>query len=122
MNVLAWLLGVAVFGALALAAISFYLLKVIADLEKEIAELQPPFQASWGAPIRSNPIKFKIDVLSPLYNGVMRKRKHKGIENKPYIEAMRELRKSNAATTHDNRPNRLRTRKAIKTQAIKESY
>jgi hypothetical protein len=45
---------------------------------------------------------------------------HKGIENKPYIEAMRELRRSNAATTHDNRPNRLRTRKAIKTQAIKE--
>jgi hypothetical protein len=45
---------------------------------------------------------------------------HKGIENKPYIEAMREIRKSNAAGTHDNRPNRLRTRKAIKSQAIKE--
>ena len=57
-----------------------------------------------------------------MYNKTMKKKNHKGIENKPYIEAMRELRKSNAATTHDNRPNRLRTRKAIKTQAIKESY
>ena len=56
-----------------------------------------------------------------MYNNLMNKRKHKGIENKPYIEAMRELRKSNAATTHDNRPNRLRTRKAIITNAIKES-
>lgn len=46
--------------------------------------------------------------------------KYKGTENKAYIIAMRELRKSNAATTHDNRPNRLRTRKAIKTNAIKE--
>jgi hypothetical protein len=45
---------------------------------------------------------------------------HKGIENKPYIEAMRELRKSNAATTHDNRPNRERTRATIKAKAIKE--
>jgi hypothetical protein len=45
---------------------------------------------------------------------------HKGIENKPYIEAMREIRRSNASGTHDNRPNRLRTRKAIKTQAIRE--
>lgn len=57
-----------------------------------------------------------------MYNRTMKKRKHKGIENKPYIEAMRELRKSNASGTHDNRPNRLRTRKDIKTQAIKESY
>lgn len=46
--------------------------------------------------------------------------KHKGTENKAYIIAMRELRKSNAATTHDNRPNRLRTRKAVITNAIKE--
>jgi hypothetical protein len=63
-----------------------------------------------------------INVAGCLYNVGMKKNKHKGIENKPYITAMRELRKSNAATTHDNRPNRLRTRKAIKTQAIKESY
>lgn len=41
-------------------------------------------------------------------------------ENKPYIEAMRELRRSNAATAHDNRPNRLRTRKNIIRAAIKE--
>ena len=56
-----------------------------------------------------------------MYNKTMKKRKHKGIENKPYIEAMRQLRQSNAATTHDNRPNRLRTRKAIKLNAIRES-
>lgn len=57
-----------------------------------------------------------------MYNNTMKKKNptHKGIENKPYIEAMRELRKSNAATTHDNRPNRLRTRQAVKNQAIKE--
>jgi hypothetical protein len=46
--------------------------------------------------------------------------KRKGIENKAYIHAMRELRKSNAATTHDNRPKRLRTRANIRQQAIKE--
>ena len=46
--------------------------------------------------------------------------KYKGTENKAYIIAMREIRKSNASGTHDNRPNRLRTRKAIKTNAIKE--
>jgi hypothetical protein len=45
---------------------------------------------------------------------------HKGIENKPYIEAMREIRKSNAAQPHDNRPNRERTRSTIKAKAIKE--
>ena len=58
-----------------------------------------------------------------MYNKTMKKKNttHKGIENKPYIEAMRELRRSNAATTHDNRPNRLRTRKAIKAQAIREN-
>ena len=55
-----------------------------------------------------------------MYNNPMKKKKHKGIENKPYIQAMREIRKSNAATTHDNRPNRLRTRQAINTNAIKE--
>jgi hypothetical protein len=50
-----------------------------------------------------------------------KEKKFRGIENKPYIEAMRELRKSNAGGTHDNRPHRLRTRKAVKTQAIKDS-
>ena len=56
-----------------------------------------------------------------LYNLSMKRNgKHKGTENKAYIIAMREIRKSNASGTHDNRPNRLRTRKAIKTNAIKE--
>ena len=56
-----------------------------------------------------------------LYNTTMKRNgKYKGTENKAYIIAMREIRKSNASGTHDNRPNRLRTRKAIKTNAIKE--
>jgi hypothetical protein len=45
---------------------------------------------------------------------------HKGIENKPYIEAMREIRKSNAAQPHDNRPNRERTRATATAKAIRE--
>jgi len=66
------------------------------------------------------PPEFRVRPL--MYNKTMKKKNptHKGIENKPYIEAMREIRRSSAAGTHDNRPNRLRTRKAIKTQAIKE--
>ena len=58
-----------------------------------------------------------------MYNNTMKKKNptHKGIENKPYIEAMREIRRSSAAGTHDNRPNRLRTRQSIKNQAIKEN-
>ena len=55
-----------------------------------------------------------------MYNNTMKKKNHKGIENKPYIEAMREIRKSNASGTHDNRPNRQRTRATVKNQAIKE--
>jgi hypothetical protein len=47
-------------------------------------------------------------------------KKRKGIENKAYIQGMRELRKSNASGTHDNRPKRLRTRSAIRQQSIKE--
>ena len=47
-------------------------------------------------------------------------KKHKATENKAYIEAMRELRRSNAATAHDNRPNRQRTRSAVKQCAIRE--
>jgi hypothetical protein len=47
--------------------------------------------------------------------------KRKGIENKPYIEAMRELRKSNASGTHaDKREKRARTRKAKLDKAIKD--
>ena len=48
-------------------------------------------------------------------------KKKKGIENKPYIEAMRELRRSNATTPHeDSRTKRARTRKASKDKAIRE--
>lgn len=41
-------------------------------------------------------------------------------ENKAYIEAMREIRRSNKAGTHDNRPNRQRTRATAKATAMKE--
>jgi len=47
-------------------------------------------------------------------------KKPQKIQNTAYIVAMRELRKSNASGTHDNRPNRLRTRSAVKNHAIKE--
>jgi hypothetical protein len=44
------------------------------------------------------------------------------IENKAYIEGMREIRKSNAAGTHlDKRTKRSRTRLDSKRKAIKES-
>lgn len=49
-----------------------------------------------------------------------KKAKPQKIANTAYIVAMRELRRSNKAGTHDNRPNRLRTRKNIKQHAIKE--
>lgn len=61
-----------------------------------------------------------MSVVSCIMVGMKRKTTHKGIKNTAYITAMRELRKSNASGTHDNRPNRLRTRQAIKTNAIKE--
>ena len=49
-------------------------------------------------------------------------KKKKGTENKPYIEAMRELRRSNASSPHeDSRTKRARTRKASKEKDIKES-
>lgn len=47
--------------------------------------------------------------------------KYKGNENKPYIEAMREIRRSNKAGTHaDKRTKRARTRKASKDKAIRD--
>ena len=47
--------------------------------------------------------------------------KRKGIENKPYIEGMRQIRQSIAAGTHENRATRrARTRQAIKNKAIRE--
>jgi hypothetical protein len=48
--------------------------------------------------------------------------KFKGIENKAYIEGMREIRRSNAAGSHDSRPNRQRTRSTAKRQAIKQGW
>ncbi len=48
--------------------------------------------------------------------------KQKGNENKAYIEAMREIRRSNKAGTHaDKREKRARTRQAKEDQAIKDS-
>lgn len=48
--------------------------------------------------------------------------KKTGIENKAYIEGMREIRKSNKAGTHaDRRYRRARTRQAQNKLAIKES-
>jgi hypothetical protein len=48
--------------------------------------------------------------------------KHKKNENKPYIEAMREIRRSNKAGTHqDRRDKRARTRSAKLNNAIKEN-
>lgn len=45
--------------------------------------------------------------------------KSRGVENKPYIEGMREIRKSNAAGTHaDRRDRRARTRSASKRKDI----
>jgi hypothetical protein len=51
----------------------------------------------------------------------MKKKKHTASENKPYIEAMRELRRSNATTPHeDSRTKRARTRQASKDKTIRE--
>lgn len=59
-----------------------------------------------------------VDNVRPLcYSRGMKK---KGIENKAYIQAMREIRRSNKAGTHDNRPNRQRTRATVIRSAIKE--
>ena len=53
---------------------------------------------------------------------VVSMKKKKGIENKPYIEAMREIRRSNASAPHeDSRTKRARTRKASKNKSIEES-
>jgi hypothetical protein len=49
-----------------------------------------------------------------------KKNKIQGTENKAYIEGMRQIRRSNAAGTHDNRPNRQRTRSAARNKAIHE--
>lgn len=43
------------------------------------------------------------------------------IQNTAYIEGMREIRRSNAAGTHDNRPNRERSRQDALRSAISRS-
>ena len=51
------------------------------------------------------------------------KKPEKGFKtaNPKYIEGMREIRRSNAAGTHDNRPNRERSRKDALQASIKRS-
>ena len=71
--------------------------------------------------IQDGPSGRALIVRGSCYDVVMKKvMKPQKIQNTAYIVAMRELRKSNASGTHDNRPNRLRTRSAVKNQAIKE--
>lgn len=48
--------------------------------------------------------------------------KFKGVENKAYIEGMREIRKSNASGSHDSRPPRQRTRSTAKREAVKAGW
>lgn len=45
--------------------------------------------------------------------------KHVKVANPEFAAAMRELRRSSAAGTHDNRPNRVRTRRDVKRDAIR---
>lgn len=47
--------------------------------------------------------------------------KHRGVENHKYAVEMHGLRSSNAAGTHDARPNRQRTRSTAKRAAIRSS-
>lgn len=47
--------------------------------------------------------------------------KFKGIENKAYIDGMRQIRRSNAAQPMDNRPNRERSRQDQLKAAIRRS-
>jgi hypothetical protein len=48
--------------------------------------------------------------------------KFKGTANPEYIAAMRELRSSSAAGTHDNRPKRERSRSAAKKVSITRGW
>lgn len=50
-----------------------------------------------------------------------KKRTPQRVENKPYIEAMRLLRRSGAAGAHDSRPRGQRDRKGAKTAAIRDA-
>jgi hypothetical protein len=48
--------------------------------------------------------------------------KFKGTANPEYIAAMRELRSSSAAGTHDNRPKRERSRRDAKRASIRNGW
>lgn len=49
----------------------------------------------------------------------MAKKGFRGTENKEYIEAMRQIRRSGAAGSHDSRPRGQRTRQGAKRAAIR---
>lgn len=60
--------------------------------------------------------------MSVVGTSVSHMKKHR-VENKAYIEGMRQIRQSNKAGTHaDRRYRRARTRMAQKQLAMKESY
>lgn len=61
-----------------------------------------------------------LDISLFIWENRNMKKKVMKIQNTAYIEAMREIRRSNKAGTHDNRPNRQRTRATVLRQAIKE--
>jgi hypothetical protein len=44
------------------------------------------------------------------------------VANTSYIIAMRELRRSNKAVTHDNRPSRQRTRSTVRRNATSDGW
>lgn len=46
-------------------------------------------------------------------------KRHKNVANPEYAEGMRQLRRSNAAGSHDNRPRRERSRADAKRAAIR---
>jgi hypothetical protein len=50
-----------------------------------------------------------------------RPNKFRGVENKAYIEGMRQIRRSNAAQPQDSRPNRERSRRDQLNASIKRS-
>ena len=87
---------------------------------EDIFQDRDPFEFIQDGP--SGPgVSLPHNVSGSCNNIVMKKeKKPQKIANTAYIVAMRELRRSNASGTHDNRPNRQRTRSAIKLNSIKE--
>ena len=128
MDVRVILFGVIVSCFVALSTINFYLISLVRKLEKENERLQPPFQGVLGVPPCSTKdiIKFKINVLRPLYNEVMRKKmKPLGkrnqarakAESKALFESMLRVGKHTIITPE----NRKGTRASNKAKAIRES-